>query len=791
MTFEKYISLQLLLELIIKVATEFKIDNVLIEAEKLTKTLQQLRDLVQNQDGDETNKNQATLPSQLDEANKSIKNLLKLILYYDNRSCLVVYSELEKQLYDAIHEGSLSKFAAVLSNGQKLFVNGININQNNINNGSFLVCSLQNNQLEIAKFLLEHGADPNIYCYGQLSALHIAIKNQDLPAIQLLFAHGVKIDNKAFYCSIQSANIEIVKILVANGANLEPRNERFLAGDTLQFKSPLKFALMNNQLLVAKFLFSEIKKNPELLRISLLHFIHYAPLELLQSFLEDNSLSTAAKLAIPVPTTLQIGGTFITTNSVDLLLKRLLKEASFPQERLVVLKLLVQQLMTLDHLETNIEKEDCYKDKETLKILAKESNDSPISHLAKKILNSLQTSSKQGSVAVAYGVFNEVIVFALSNQCKFTAGIKFLRQILKRLDLFKKEHQAWPDMDTIQGLIELEADKLELTNVIEEPIPEQSRTLAGNAMRFRAMVGSSIFSKINPGLPKGGDEPVASQWYKGILTIIIETLADLDMLKDEWNKTKVVNLLQEISQGRSVQISTHENLIEREAIGFQLDMPDHFIPGILYRDAGYWRYTVMCRGFLQSKNGEEGAVEFIIPAETKAEVFFEIMQKVTERKHPAQGLSDLAIHREIYYRLLTHFLYIEKLTGSRCRYSTRCSQKPYKGPTCFASNFKPVLQLLLHILPKTTTTKEQWQKFNNKIKIYISEEMKKAGRQNDNLNNTTNVEGSREQNAYKLVTTLLRWLEINQFNPTSETEVVGKEATMKHVLEHSERLGFC
>jgi hypothetical protein len=475
-----------------------------------------------------------------------------------------------------------------------------------------------------------------------------------------------------------------------------------------------------------------------------------------------------------------------------------LKSSADAKERLAVLKQVIQQLMMLEYLPSTVEKEPCYADKELFERLATELGEYPIKDIALKLLKSIQTVSQQGRVGVGCRLLSEVIFLAINNELEFSfsLGIKFLEDIVGDLDSFYKKNKSWPDETTVNNVIEKRAEKVGLSLCIQTHALSKKLPPSTAAKRFRAMAGSSIFTDSNPGIPAGGKPAEAGQWYHEIISIIVNTMVEMGMLNDDWNEAKAQCLLVEICCEASLSslAQSRINSVASEtekAMGFTLDLPEHFIPSVLYEERGNWIYTVMCRAFMQPLSKKNnGAVDFRMTTKHIAELLIPLVTEALKKRdaYQDQASSSTAVVRAIHYRLLTHFLEVEKIANTRCTYSVRPAQKPYKEPICFASNIKLFLQLLLIIMPKPTTTPEQWQKFNDKLKIYNTNEMSKANVSLEEfrqaLGTVSDNAMAPEQVAYKLVTTLMRWREINLFNPASETETAGKEATIEHVLEH-------
>ena len=726
---------------------------------------------------------------------KQLKNSEDLILDSD-LAVETIFSELNIQLHRFIEENRLDDIDVWLKIGRSLFEEGIDINAKNAIFNTPLCHAISSGQLEIATLLLERGACVNSFYYKHRPALYIAIQEKKFEFARLLIQYGAKVNSyqsgwiSPLCHAIKLGDINTVEMLVRNGAKINADESAVIVGSTSNFASPLRYALECKQLHIAQFLFDLIKKDSELFQESLNIFLNYAPLELLQNFIEDPSISIENKFATLIITRINFDKSIIRRNSGEIILKVLLEVSDYEKERLAVLKQVIKQLMTIDYLESTVEQESCYADKELFERLAAQDGEFPTKDLAQQLLKSIQDDSP-GRVGVGVRLLSDMISYALNKTRAFSLGIKLIEEVVGELNDFYEKNKSWPDEATVNNLIEKAGEKADLSSRLAV------RSTPGTAAkRFRAMAGSSIFTNLNPNIPAGGELTDARQWYREIVSIIVNTMAEEGMLSDYWNEIKAQRLLTEIcEEPSSSKVLSHTITADQEltkAMGFQLDVPEHFIPVCLFEEQNNWVYTVMCRAFIKTGNGQKrGAVDFIIPKKDLAELFVPLIKEGLKKGGTYQEFDDSATIREIRYRLLKHLLVIEQLTGLRGTYSIRPAQKPFKGPTCFASNIKLILPVMLIILGNPDTTPGQWKKFNDKLKELILTEMSKAklplqdSRQTcDLLSDKTMVP---HYVTYKLVTTLLRWLEINHFNPANEAERAGKEATVKHVLEHTKR----
>lgn len=93
---------------------------------------------------------------------------------------------------------------------------------------TLLVYANEDKYLDIAKLLIEHGADTNAKDENNWSALHFASQNQALSIIELLIANGAIVNaqdsngNTALHNAVY--NQEIKKYLLCHGANMSLKN---------------------------------------------------------------------------------------------------------------------------------------------------------------------------------------------------------------------------------------------------------------------------------------------------------------------------------------------------------------------------------------------------------------------------------------------------------------------------------------------------------------------------------------------------------------------------------------
>lgn len=101
------------------------------------------------------------------------------------------------------------------------------INRKDSKGNTLLATAIGKKAFNTVKFLLENGADPNLYIGDGSSPLHIASAFNDKAIIKLLLDYGVCIDSlngegiTPLQVAFKRKNIEAVKFLIATGANLD------------------------------------------------------------------------------------------------------------------------------------------------------------------------------------------------------------------------------------------------------------------------------------------------------------------------------------------------------------------------------------------------------------------------------------------------------------------------------------------------------------------------------------------------------------------------------------------
>lgn len=107
----------------------------------------------------------------------------------------------------------------------------------------------KHNRYEAAKFLLEHGANPNL---GFTPALDVAIKNKNAQIAHLLMEHGARVNrddfmsgNTILYIALQKKQYEIARDLIEHGAKIDTRSKMLIEAKNLYEILNLDESLLN------------------------------------------------------------------------------------------------------------------------------------------------------------------------------------------------------------------------------------------------------------------------------------------------------------------------------------------------------------------------------------------------------------------------------------------------------------------------------------------------------------------------------------------------------------------
>lgn len=185
----------------------------------------------------------------LEDGNGS--SALMLIAYSGMEDVLKKAVELKKTLsfHEAIVAGKTEDVKRFLDqSASKIY--------NSRSNDGFSPLSLAAffNKTEIAKLLVEYGADPNLAATNpsKVNALHSAVARENYELCLLFIEKGVDVNAPqtqnvtALHSAVHRGNLELTKLLVANGAQLDSKMDN---GDT-----PLSIAKKEGHAQIAEYL---------------------------------------------------------------------------------------------------------------------------------------------------------------------------------------------------------------------------------------------------------------------------------------------------------------------------------------------------------------------------------------------------------------------------------------------------------------------------------------------------------------------------------------------------------
>ncbi len=697
---------------------------------------------------------------------------------------------INQKIYRLIRSHDLKGVTFMFEIGQSLYENGVDINHCPGKAGTFLWFAISEGQTDIAEKLLKAGADPNKRARRQSSPLEIAIRKQNVKSIQLLIDFGADVNSPnptyPLATAIKCHHFEGVKLLIKNGAKIYLDKQNQLYGETSHYSSPLTVALKENQFEIAVFLLDIILASAQLLQKHLYLFLLNAPLSMLHDFIVNDALSPLLKFTTKLITWTRRTGKESSIQSGELLLRLLLQDSAQIEERLIVLQQLILQLTRLEYMPASLEEESCYAGFSLIKAAANETEDTPKKHLANRLDKSMRFDEMQGRVGVAVRLFR-MVIHPLFPNAAFLSGLDLIKEVKKQLHQYKCQHGDWPSQAWIENFLENWESHTQPQLVASHALIKK-KNRSPDANRFLAMAGSKAFEKYNDNLLAGGIAEDAACWYGDFIASILIDFQNCHLLKSSWNEKKIKSLLMEMA-GKPVIFNKEQTT----TMGMDFNLSNHFIPIILHQEKTHWLYTIMCRGFIQpEKERVSGATDFIVADE-------QIEKVVAATKFSRQNFSaeeyenPYAVDRNIDYQLFMHFHMLEKIIGKPGFYSDRLGQKPYVTKTCYASNFKPFLVFFLEKMVNHQNIYD-WGIFVEKMRALIVAEMEK---QNLFLENEETFQvRTKTEVTYKLMTCLLRWQEINRFQPSTPNEIKGKNATIKHVAAMTKkrmslRFDFC
>lgn len=187
--------------------------------------------------------------------NKEVDKVISLIkenpgilsLKDDNKTTglmIIAYSGLDKAFEQAIKLKKTFSFHEAIVCGQieivKDYLDKPDLNLTNTHSDDgFTPLSLAGffNQTEIAKLLIEIGADPNISATNasKVNSLHSAIANENYELCEILIKKGVDVNAvqmqnvTALHSAVHRGNLDLTKLLIENGASTSLKMDN---GDT-------------------------------------------------------------------------------------------------------------------------------------------------------------------------------------------------------------------------------------------------------------------------------------------------------------------------------------------------------------------------------------------------------------------------------------------------------------------------------------------------------------------------------------------------------------------------------
>jgi ankyrin repeat protein len=156
-------------------------------------------------------------------------SILLLAMYYRKNDIVNVLLENKKDFdfFEAAASGQLDFVKRILEKEPDI------LNQYAVDGFTALGLSCFFNQKEIAYFLLEEGADPNISSNNdfKVAPLHSAAAISQIGIVNILLQHGANINAKqssgvtALHSAAHNGAVEIVKLLLQNGADKEAKTK--------------------------------------------------------------------------------------------------------------------------------------------------------------------------------------------------------------------------------------------------------------------------------------------------------------------------------------------------------------------------------------------------------------------------------------------------------------------------------------------------------------------------------------------------------------------------------------
>ena len=199
------------------------------------------------------------------DQNEDFFKVFKLLIENDADVDKTVWMDEEKKFHPPI---SLAIRYGYYEFVEYLIEKGAKLDFRYRDNTNILFIAVSKNRLEIAKLILGHKQiRSKINIKGKqsgLSVLHIAVSKNYVEMAKLLIDHGANVNSTGPYssesilhtaCWNDICNLELVEVLVKNGANLECKSHfKNDNGEVLDGFTPLFIAVKKKNVLLAKFL---------------------------------------------------------------------------------------------------------------------------------------------------------------------------------------------------------------------------------------------------------------------------------------------------------------------------------------------------------------------------------------------------------------------------------------------------------------------------------------------------------------------------------------------------------
>ena len=133
------------------------------------------------------------------------------------RSCISKGARLNEWVH-----GSIWRTNKALELFQILVPAGLDVNYNFDTIGGYVAATACHNQMELTRYLLEHGADPNRNpVIGLYPALDMAVKESHADMAEMLIKYGAKVDGLgASAMAAQYRRFEMMELLFRHGADV-------------------------------------------------------------------------------------------------------------------------------------------------------------------------------------------------------------------------------------------------------------------------------------------------------------------------------------------------------------------------------------------------------------------------------------------------------------------------------------------------------------------------------------------------------------------------------------------